>query len=426
MKKLAPILLLFALTVFFWTSSKHHVKEKKMPKETWISLLNEKKLLQKLSEPLPVWMDQQLSEDFAPFQEKGISKEAVDATFVKIRSTLPNEMLIRYRVVEGKLYRYFPEGESISLRDNTTEKALKTVFHYMDVDNIDFIFSYIDGIPAPGVPEGFYLLENEELQAPILSPAKTGTPPYLILMPDWRSVCHWWAGDITSTLQESSAHPWEAKKDSAFWRGTFTNAIRLKLCQLTNEYPDQIDAKLIMRTNVPELDQIIEKQGLFEERVPFASFFEYRFLPTSDGVCGASPAYQWRLLSNSLTFKEQSDQVQWFYPALKPYVHYIPVEGEYGDLIEKMNWARENEEFCQEVIANSTEFVLSNLMMEDVYRYLYLVFQKYASLQSLDEATLKREVKNDPRWICIQRRRKMRRKVEKISLEGYTLSPTPF
>ncbi len=59
--------------------------------------------------------------------------------------------------------------------------------------------------------------------------------------------------------------------------------------------------------------------------------------------------YQWRLLSNSLALKQESDEIQWFYIALKPYEHYIPIKNDMSDLLEIIEWARKNDDKCKKI-----------------------------------------------------------------------------
>jgi len=139
MKKLAVLSL--CILLFLFAVSKRGAKPAKPPKETLVSLLNEEKFFTKLGEPLPQWMEEQLDEDFAPFEK--VQKGAVSAAFEKV----DDPMLVRYRAVEGELYRFFPEWEAISLEDNTTERALKTMLHYGKIESLDFIYCYSEDFP---------------------------------------------------------------------------------------------------------------------------------------------------------------------------------------------------------------------------------------------------------------------------------------
>lgn len=407
-------------------------REKKMPKksylrrETMALLLDEKKLQEKLSKDPPQWMKQQIVEDFSGFSTATFSSAQVDETFSTIRKNYPHPWIVRYRIFNRELYRYFPEGEPISVVDNQMEKALKTLIRYIPFTELDFIFSYFDGIPLPEMPKKFYYTINVHLQAPILSFSKIKNTPYVILVPDWRSTSATWASDIENLSKKVGEYPWERKKNLALWRGGLTRTSRLKLCQLASRYPEYLDAKLNSRAEDPLLQKQIEEEGLFGSRVSWNQLLSCKYLPVLDNVCGTAPALQWRLLSNSVVFKQDSEEIQWFYRALSPYVHYIPVRHDLEDLIEKIHWARRHDRACKEMAAQSTNFILNHLMMEDVYLYLYLVLNHYASLQTLHKKTIEKEIKSDPRWVNIQHRTQLRKIVRKKQKAGYISSATPF
>ena len=135
---------------------------------------------------------------------------------------------------------------------------------------------------------------------------------------------------------------------------------------------------------------------------------------------------QWRLLSNSLIFKPDSNEIQWFYRALIPYEHYIPVDFYLSNLIHAISWARENDAKCQEIAENAMAFAEDNLMMEDVYYYLYLALRRYGGLQRLNRKELLEEVSENPRWVFIHERKALKDAAKKLSYRGYVNTSTPF
>ena len=126
----------------------------------------------------------------------------------------------------------------------------------------------------------------------------------------------------------------------------------------------------------------------------------------------AAPAFQSRLLSNSLTLKQDFPGVQWFFKPLKPYVHYVPLKHDISDLIEKIEWAK-NDGLCKQISKNASEFALNNLMFEDVYLYFYLVLKKYSSLSLINSEEIKKEIKNNSNWMNIQKREKLKKNLLK-------------
>lgn len=430
MKKKIPIILL--LSIFLCGIGYNEIKKNKKAArkfnqfETSIKLINVNKFNAKLQKSAPLWMQEQIAEDFKEFLKSGISKRQVDATYTTIKKNYSHPWIVRYRVINNCLYRFFPKGEAISLENNDTELVLKTLMRFRSFPDMDFILSYIDGVPLSdnSIPEKFYFTANREEQAPILFPAKFKNTPYVILIPDWRSLGRWWAKDIKDVLAHTKEQPWEKKREFALWRGGLTKSIRLKLCQISSQYPHYLDAKLNVKVEDPILQEKIEQEGLFGGKVSWNEFLACKYLPTLDGVCCAAPAFQWRLLSHSLTLKQESEEIQWFYRALSPYVHYLPIKNDLSDLIEKIEWAKAHDQECRAMTERASEFALNNLMMEDIYLYFHLVMKQYASLQKLDRKELLKEVKADPQWVNIQNRNRLKK--EKKNQVGYMNGCSPY
>ncbi|HEY5235443.1 MAG TPA: glycosyl transferase family 90, partial [Rhabdochlamydiaceae bacterium] len=206
----------------------------------------------------------------------------------------------------------------------------------------------------------------------------------------------------------------------AVWRGGFTKKIRIRLCEISAENPDQLDAKLVEDPARQE-----NLKHLIGNRFSFEDFLNYKYLPNVTGTMASSPALQWRLLSNSVTLQQVTDEIQWFYRALKPYVHYVPVKDDLSDLLEQIQWSKDHDDLCKQIADNATEFALNNLMTEDIYLYFYLVLNRYSSLQHLSKE-VEQETLKDPRWAKIQSRKAQKKKAKAEGLKGYNRSFTPF
>jgi len=423
MKKILLSLAIALIAIGGWRARENYKTYLKT--ETWAKHLKKDVFLAKLQKPLPQWMKEQIEEDFQPFRT--ISSEKVDATFSQIVSRMnPRSEMVRYRIFKGELYRYFLEGEPISLEDNSTEKALKTLLALLPMPDLDFLLSYFDGVPLCGMNESLYRTQNSDFQAPLLFSAKKQGTPFIVLIPDWRSIGHWWISDIKAIRSKADRFPWEKKKNRALWRGSLTKSARLDLCRLSLCYPERLDAKLNVEVTDPEIQKKIEEEGVFGGRASWEDFLECKYLPYVDGVMCAAPALQWRLLSRSLVFKPESDEIQWFYRALKPYVHYVPVKGDLSDLIERFEWAEQNDPVCREIADRATQFAQENLMYEDVLLYFAAVLKRYSSLQPVNQSEWADEMKKERRWVKIQSRQALKREANKRKMDGFVNQATPF
>ena len=95
---------------------------------------------------------------------------------------------------------------------------------------------------------------------------------------------------------------------------------------------------------------------------------------------------------------QNSGASQWFYDALKPYEHYIPIEKDVSDLIAKIEWARSHDAECIQISRNARRFVEKNLMIEDIYLYFFSLLKEYITCQDFDKETLIKDTLNNPLW----------------------------
>jgi hypothetical protein len=366
------------------------------------------KLRAKALEKDPLWMQEQLEEDFGIFKNRVITTKEVDRTFATIVQKWGNtprlDWWVRYRVINRKLYRFFPTGNPISLIDNYIERSIKVLLELYPIKDLDVIIGFEDGMPLDEMPRHFWMTPDSNDQAPVLISAKRKNTPYVVLIPDWRSVSWHWDGNIKSILSSANQTPWNQKVNRAIWRGDLTRHIRLKLCEIGKQFPHLIDAKINKKANDPIIQQKIEKEELSGGWIGWDTFLKHKFLPILDGVMCAAPALQWRLLSRSLTLKQESDEVQWFYKGIQPYEHYVPIRNDLSDVVEQIQWATTHDAECEQISNRAYEFAIHNLLMEDVYHYFYSVLQRYGELQKVDRGEMLSEMKSDPRWVLIENR----------------------
>ena len=345
-------------------------------------------------------MEEQLEMDFSPFEK--VTSKMVEETFDRAK-----EYFCHYRIIRNCLYKRIDQNGWISGKDNEFEKAMKTLLIYATLPDLEFIYCPMDGIPENYMPKDFYLVEDPKMQAPIFAKARLKDAPYVVLIPDQFSLSEHWF-QVSEEILECDVG-WEEKNGIALWRGGFTDigspngtitegfreCPRFLICKLDSEL---VNARLAWAGSV-EFDALIRKEGVWGNSATKRQHLESKYLPVLDGHMCTYPGYQWRLLSKSVCFKQESSEEQWFYRALKPYVHYIPINNDMSDLEEKVRWARAHDIEVQTIAENGREFALHHLMIEDDYLYLYLALSKLANLQV-------GEFINQDQFRCIQYRKR--------------------
>ncbi|OGN59705.1 MAG: hypothetical protein A3F40_04545 [Chlamydiae bacterium RIFCSPHIGHO2_12_FULL_27_8] len=355
------------------------------------------------------WIDERFLKDTKDFEGKKISIEAIDQTYNLINQNLPSEKenFIRFRIVNNNLYRYVPKGEILSKREIPFEKALRTLSKIRKLPDLDIIYSDQDGTPLKGINKNFYITQNKDNQAPIFSRAKLKNAPYIILIPDYHSLSKDWYDDLKKFKIENKKSLWEKKKNIAFWRGALHTDERTKLCDISLDYKNHLDAGLGTEHSIKK-----EHEKFFRGYIKREDQLNYKYLPVLDGIMCTYNGYQWRLLSNSVVFKQESDEEQWFYDLLKPYTHYIPIKRDMSDLIDRIDFARENDSKCKEISENATKFIIENLTFEDVYLYLFKTLENYSKILEFSDS-FKRDTIKELEWVNIQYRRKANKKFKK-------------
>ncbi|HSX10737.1 MAG TPA: glycosyl transferase family 90 [Chlamydiales bacterium] len=407
MKKLLAIALLLLIANLFWRA-----RPVMGEKESYNAFFPKEKFLSKVNSPVPDWMAKQLDADFK--DALPITAERVEKAHEVIFSKVPEPIFCyHYRIIDNQLYKYIPPGTTSSSRDSYFEKAFKTLLSHIRVPNVDFILIPMDGIPESFMEPNFYLLDDPRDQVPILGQAKLKEPltRSVVLIPDQLSLSDSWYNSSAEILSINDAIPWSEKIGKAIWRGgvndytELATSPRLTLCRLSKTHPNLVDASFYS-CEYPAARKLIEQENLLTPFISKLDQLHYRYLPALDGRMCTYPGFQWRLLSDALTLKQDSDQIQWFYSALSPYSHYLPLASDMSDILEKIQWAEEHPAEAQQMVANARQFITQHLMTEDCYRYLYLVFQKYATFQDIDFKALKRQTKRDPHWVNIQYRKR--------------------
>lgn len=397
---------LASLFVLFLTLLALKQKVKTRPEETFGATFSKEKFSESLKEPLPEWIKENLKRNFQ--NEIKITEEKLDSTFVSLTEKAQRKnSYSRYRILENELYKYELDPEKTL--DTHFEKALKTLLVHSKLPDLDFIFCEMDGIVESN-EEGFF--------SPILAQAKVQGPhmDWVILIPDVHSLEEKWYHSINELESITQKISWSDKKSKAFWRGGFNDTEsphaflvsnertpRMEIAYLSNDYPNEIDAG-ITYTSVGDLEKKCKQDDLFKSGASNQEHIQCKYLPVLDGHVCTYPGFQWRLFSKSLSLKQKSDQVQWFYSGLKEYEHYVPIKRDLSDLLAKIEWAKENDELAHKIAINAYKFAKENLSYEKGYRYLSLILHGYAEKQEIDFTALKNAIHSDPEWKCIQYR----------------------
>ena len=157
--------------------------------------------------------------------------------------------------------------------------------------------------------------------------------------------------------------PWANKISKGFFRGRDSRQVkevvgsvadsndvyfqeRLDLVRLARKHPEHLDANLTRMFFFR--DQLAEFEPL-SDYVPMPKFFDYKYQISLDGTVAAY-RLPYLLSGDALVFKQDSRYYEHFYRDLKPHQHFIPVKKDLSDLIERIQWARKNDDEVSAII----------------------------------------------------------------------------
>lgn len=104
-----------------------------------------------------------------------------------------------------------------------------------------------------------------------------------------------------------------------------------------------------------------------------------RYLFNFRGVA-ASFRFKHLFLCDSVVFHVGNEWLEFFYDALKPWVHYIPVRQDLSDARELIEFAQENDSVVREIARRGREFIKQHLRMDDIYCYWRELIIEYTKL----------------------------------------------
>ncbi|XP_068786421.1 protein O-glucosyltransferase 3 isoform X2 [Struthio camelus] len=179
------------------------------------------------------------------------------------------------------------------------------------------------------------------------------------------------------SIQGNTGPSWENKTEQALFRGRDSREERLYLVKLSKENPELLDAGITGYFFFREKEKDLGKAQL----MGFFDFFKYKYQVNVDGTVAAY-RFPYLLLGDSLVLKQASQYYEHFYTELKPWKHYVPVKRNLEDLLEKIKWAKENDEEARKIAKEGQLMARELLQPHRLYCYYYKVFQKYAKRQA--------------------------------------------
>ncbi|XP_034949394.1 protein O-glucosyltransferase 2-like [Chelonus insularis] len=202
--------------------------------------------------------------------------------------------------------------------------------------------------------------------------------------------------DVLS-VQGNIKTPWEKKIEKVFWRGRDSRRERLDLIDIARENPELFNVSI---TNFFFFKNEMEKYGPGERHISFFDFFKYKYQLNIDGTVAAY-RQPYLLAGDSLVFKQTSKYYEFFYHHLIPHEHYVPVNHNLSDLVEKVKWAKANDDIARKIAKNGRELIRQVALPRDVLCYYVSLLKEWSQRMISDIKVLDgMEPVGQPNHVC--------------------------
>lgn len=311
---------------------------------------------------------QLIYDDLKPFQSSRITKFLIDSV---------TAFGTKYQIVDHHLYRQ--KTCSFPSRCSGIEHFIKPLLK--DLPNMELIINCRDW------PQ---LRKANHAQGPVLSFSKTES--YLdIMYPAWS----FWEGGPAISLHPTGIGrwdrfrnkiataakkwPWEQKVAKAFFRGSRTSDERDSIVLLSRNSFDFVDAQYTKNQAWKSPADTLNADPAAE--VSFENHCQYKYLFNFRGVA-ASFRFKHLFLCKSLVFHVGEEWLEFFYPAMKPWVHYVPIKSypSQEDIKKILQFFIENDDLAEDIAKNGYKFIWDHLKMSDVQCYWKTLLTEYGKL----------------------------------------------
>mmetsp|Transcript_25554 Transcript_25554/g.51678 ORF Transcript_25554/g.51678 Transcript_25554/m.51678 type:complete len:357 (-) Transcript_25554:3487-4557(-) len=180
-------------------------------------------------------------------------------------------------------------------------------------------------------------------------------------------------GEYNALVQSGNVTRWDDKKPILIWRGAATGVgYHEKHLLQNNTYCGQrIHAvRKYFRADQTIVDVAFQhpmkvtREGCRDANNHFRDShksmeeqLKFKYILSIEGNDVAS-GLKWQMASNSVVFMPKPMLASFFMEdLLVPFVHYVPVNDDLSDLVDMVEWARENDEKCRWISDQATKYV---------------------------------------------------------------------
>ena len=208
-----------------------------------------------------------------------------------------------------------------------------------------------------------------------------------------------WVEDQCDRVEKLSSIPWSMLINKVHWRGNTTDGHgeygggytvdnwfkhpRGKVCLISLHYPDLLDAAFVLEPQfglqADQLKVLVERVLPQAPRASMDTCLNYKYQLLITGVLSPWTS-DWKIHAGRAIFRHAMPWEVYWDPLFQPWEHYIPVAEDYSDFVDKMLWARWNDEECENMAMRSRIFMQTHARAEHMALYCYKALLRYTEL----------------------------------------------
>lgn len=321
--------------------------------------------------PLCPWWFGYMHTDFAPWKDRGINLEDVEASH--------KDANYNFQIINGELYVKFVKACWETRKNATIWGMLMLLRRFPgQIPDIDGAFDCHD------YPQHQYFPANETEKVPIMF-VQSSTKWHRNIM--WPDFSFWgrpevgirqWDEQRQVITAGADTWTWETADPVAYWKGNvknggwvqFSRGLRKEVVSCAQTDP-RVGKVVKIENSASHLRQREEDRcrhrfGMYMEGNSWSVSRKYNL------ACGFPVIYF------------ESPSMDFFSRGVQPWVHTLPVDREEPicwNLRHMLEWAVNHSSTVQEVGRRGRKFCEEDLKMENVYNYMYHILRYYGSLQ---------------------------------------------
>ncbi|OLP79876.1 KDEL motif-containing protein 2 [Symbiodinium microadriaticum] len=138
---------------------------------------------------------------------------------------------------------------------------------------------------------------------------------------------------------------------------TFKRNNRIRLCELSRQFPQLIDAKLAyIPDSYDSIRQRLLDLGYAAEFSQKTEQTKYKYLISTDGSTIDDTRIYWLLSTGSVIFKQITPLLPYGIPGLVPWQHFVPIREDMSDLVDKIRFAQANDDSMKQIALRAQHF----------------------------------------------------------------------